>query len=384
MKFIIAPDSYKGCLKSIEICEYLAIGIKQVNPDAEIEKLPMADGGEGSVEAIVLSTGGEFHKLKVQGPLGSQVEALYGVAGNSNTAVMEMAAASGIELLPREKLNPLKTSTYGTGQILRRIIQDGARDIIIGIGGSATVDGGAGMAQALGFTFLDKNDDELKMPLGGGDLKQIATIDGSGVLMELKNCRIRIASDVTNPLLGENGAAKVFGPQKGATDEMLIELEANLTHYADKIISAGFADDCETAGDGAAGGLGFALRSLCSAESVSGAELIMEITGLKQKLASADILITGEGCTDFQTAHGKLCAVVARAAGNAKVPAVLVSGALQGDLSELSDLFTAMFSTTSLPCKLEDAFAQTPANLIRMGRNIAGILNFQKPPEADR
>lgn len=376
MKFIIAPDSYKGCLKSIEVCGYLAAGIKQVRPDAKIEKLPMADGGEGSVEAIVLSTGGEFYKLKVRGPLADQVEALYGVAGNSNTAVMEMASASGIELLPREKLNPLKTTTYGTGQVLKRIIQNGARDIIIGIGGSATVDGGAGMAQALGYKFLDKDGNELKMPLGGGDLKQIAALDGRGIMPELKNCRIRIASDVTNPLPGPDGAAKVFGPQKGATDEMVMELEKNLAHYAGKVISAGFADNCEMPGDGAAGGLGFALRALCGAESVSGAELIMEITGLKQKLANADVLITGEGCTDFQTAHGKLCAVVAQAAGDAKVPAVLVSGALRGDLSELSNLFAAMFSTTSLPCTLEAAIAQAPANLVRMGRNIAGLFSI--------
>ena len=373
MKFIIAPDSYKGCLRSIEVCQYLADGIKQVRPDAEIKKLPMADGGEGSVEAIVLSTDGEFHKLKVHGPLGDQVEALYGVAGNSNTAVMEMASASGIELLPGEKLNPLKTTTYGSGQLLRQIIQDGARDIIIGIGGSATVDGGAGMAQALGYKFLDEDGNELKMFLAGGDLKQIAAIDATEVLPELKDCCIRIASDVTNPLLGENGAAKVFGPQKGATEKMVIELEENLAHYSDKVISAGFTDDCERAGDGAAGGLGFGLRALCGAKSVSGAELIIEITGLKQKLVDADILITGEGCTDYQTAHGKLCAVIAQTARDAKVPAVLVSGALQGDLSELSDLFTAMFSTTSSPCSLAEAFAQTPANLVRMGRNIAGL-----------
>jgi glycerate kinase len=374
MKFIIAPDSYKGCLRSIEICEYLADGIKQIRPDAKIEKLPMADGGEGTVEAIVLSTDGEFCKLKVHGPLGEQIEALYGIAGNSNTAVMEMASASGIELLPREKLNPLKTTTYGTGQVLKQIIQNGTRDIIIGIGGSATVDGGVGMAQALGYKFLDKDGNELKMLLGGGDLKQIAKIDDSEVLPELKTCCIRIASDVTNPLLGSTGAAKVFGPQKGATDEMVIELEKNLAHYADEVISAGFAADCERAGDGAAGGLGFGLRALCGAKLVSGAELIIEITGLKEKLADADILITGEGCTDFQTAHGKLCAVIGQAAKAAKVPAVLVSGALLGDLNGLSDLFTAMFSTTALPCKLEEALAQTPANLVRMGRNIAGLL----------
>ena len=374
MKIIIAPDSYKGCLRSIEVCQYLSNGIKQVCPEAEIVKLPMADGGEGSVEAIVLSTDGEFHKMKVCGPLGEQVEALYGVAGNSNTAVMEMASASGIELVVREKLNPLKTTTYGTGQVLKQIIEKGARDIIIGIGGSATVDGGAGMLQALGYKFLDKDDNELNMPLNGGNLKQITSIDDSGVLPELKDCRIRIASDVTNPLLGETGAAKVFGPQKGATDEMVIELEENLAHFADKVISAGFADDCKNVGDGAAGGLGFALRALCGAESVSGAELVIEISALKEKLIDADILITGEGCTDFQTAHGKLCSVIAKAAGDAKVPAILVSGALVGNLSELSDLFAAMFSTTSAPCSLDDAFAQTPANLVRMGRNIAKLV----------
>lgn len=374
MKFVIAPDSYKGCLRSIEVCQYLADGIRKICPDSEIINLPMADGGEGSVEAIVLSTGGEFYKMKVHGPLGDQVEALYGVAGNFNTAVMEMASASGIELVPRENLNPLKATTYGTGQVLKKIIENGARDIIIGIGGSATVDCGAGMAQALGYKFLDKDGVELKIPLSGGNLKQIVSIDNSGVLPELKDCCIRIASDVTNPLLGETGAAKIFGPQKGATDEMVAELEENLTHYADKVISAGFANDCARAGDGAAGGLGFGLRALCGAKSVSGAELIIEITGLKEKLADADVLITGEGCTDFQTAHGKLCAVIAQAAKEACVPAILVSGALLGDLRELSDLFTAMFSTTSSPCCLEEAFAQTPANLVRMGRNIAGII----------
>ena len=374
MKIIIAPDSYKGCLRSIEVCQYLSNGIKQLCPEAEIVKLPMADGGEGSVEAIVLSTGGEFHRMKVCGPLGEQTEALYGVAGNSNTAVMEMASASGIELIAREKLNPLKTTTYGTGQVLKQIIENGARDIIIGIGGSATVDGGAGMLQALGYKFLDKDNNEFKMPLNGESLKQIVSIDASEVLPELKDCCIRIASDVTNPLLGETGAAKVFGPQKGATDEIVMELEENLSHFADKVISSGFVDDCKKSGDGAAGGLGFGLRALCDAESVSGAELIIEITDLKKKLINADILITGEGCTDFQTAHGKLCSVIAKAAGDAKVPAVLVSGALLGDLSELSDLFTAMFSTTSVPCSLEEAFVQTPANLVRMGRNIAGLL----------
>jgi glycerate kinase len=384
MKFVIAPDSYKGCLKSVEVCRYLAAGIKQICPQAEIVTAPMADGGEGSVEAVVLSTKGEFRKYQVNGPLGKAVETSYGIAGkknntktdsNSKTAIMEMASASGIELVTAEQLNPFKTSTFGTGQLLRHIIEEGIYDIIIGIGGSATVDGGAGMAQALGYKFLDQNGQVLTQPLGGGDLKKIVSIDNSEVLPELAQCRIRIASDVTNPLLGENGAAKVFGPQKGATPEMVTELEAGLKLYSDKIIAAGFAQNCATPGDGAAGGLGFALRTLCNAETVSGAELIINICGLKEKIRNADILITGEGCTDFQTAHGKLCSVIAQSAKEFEVPAVLVSGALRGDLSGLEPLFCAMFSVSAGPGDLNSALAQTPNNLIRMGRNIAGLKN---------
>jgi glycerate kinase len=376
MKFVIAPDSYKGCLKSIEICEYLSSGITQIIPDAEIETLPMADGGEGTVEAIVLSTGGKFRKSRVVGPLGKETEAVYGIAGNSDTAVMEMASASGIELLPVEKLNPMKATTYGTGQILKEIVKSGMKDILIGIGGSATVDGGAGMAQALGYKFLDKDSKEIEAPIGGGDLNRIESVDVSGVLPELKHCRIRIASDVTNPLLGDTGAARVFGPQKGATESMVKQLEENLKHFSDKVIAGALTDNCDRAGDGAAGGLGFGLRAFCGADSVSGAELIIKITGLKEKLAGADFVITGEGCTDFQTVHGKLCAIVAQTAQKENVPAILVSGALIGDLSELEKLFTAMFSTTAFPCKLEQALKKTPENLIRLGRSIAGIAKF--------
>lgn len=377
MKFIIAPDSYKGCLRSIEVCRYLAEGIRQSCPQSEIVMIPMADGGEGSVEAIVLSTQGKSNSFQVSGPTGKMVKAVYGISGNAgsenNVAIMEMASASGIELLAPEELNPMKTSTYGTGQLLRHIIEAGARNIIIGIGGSATVDGGAGMAQALGYKFFDNQDNELTGPLGGGELKRIAAVDRSKVLPELAQCRIRIASDVNNPLLGVNGAAKVFGPQKGATAEMVVELEANLKHYSNKLIAAGFARNCTTPGDGAAGGLGFALRTLCGAETVSGAGLIIKISGLRQKLSGADLLITGEGCTDFQTAHGKLCTVIAQTAKENGIPAILVSGALRGDLSSLEPLFAAMFSIASGPGDLAAALAQTPDNLVRMGRSIAGL-----------
>lgn len=372
MKIIIAPDSYKGCLRSIEVCEYLSRGIEQVRPDAEIVKLPMADGGEGSVDAVVSATKGKLVSLDVHNPLGKKIEAHYGILGNGETAIMEMAFASGIELLDREDLNPWLTTTYGTGEIIRAILETGIRDIIIGIGGSATNDGGAGMAQALGYQF-----ENAVCGCSGGGLGDISGISAENVMSELKDCRIRVACDVNNPLLGEKGATMVYSAQKGSDQSMREKLEANMANYAAVLKKAGFANDCEHPGDGAAGGLGFGLRTLLGGEMVSGAELIIEIVGLKENLAGADLLITGEGCTDFQTAHGKLCAVIAQAAKDAKVPAVLVSGALLGDLSGLSDSFAAMFSTTSSPCSLEEAFKQTPANLVRMGRNLAGLVQLK-------
>jgi glycerate 2-kinase len=369
MKFIIAPDSFKGCLRSIEVCQYLADGIRQVCPDAEIIKLPMADGGEGSVEAVISATNGKLISVDVHNPLGEKIEAHYGILGNGKTAIMEMASASGIELLDTKDLNPWLTTTYGTGEIIKSILKSGIRDIIIGIGGSATNDGGAGMVQALGYQF-----ENAVCGCSGGGLGDITGINAENVIPELKDCRIRVACDVNNPLLGAKGATKVYSAQKGADKDMQQKLEVNMEHYASVLKQAGFADDCKHPSDGAAGGLGFALRTLAGGEMVSGAELIIDISGLKENLAGADILITGEGCTDFQTAHGKICAVIAQTAKEANVPAVLVSGALLGDLSELSKLFKAMFSTTSLPCDLEEAFAQTPANLVRMGRNIAGLI----------
>lgn len=369
MKFVIAPDSYKGCLRSIEVCQYLAEGIKQICPDAEIVKLPMADGGEGSVEAVVSATNGKLISLDVHNPLGKIIEAQYGILGNGETAIMEMASASGIELLDKKDLNPWFTTTFGTGEIIKAILKSGIRDIIIGIGGSATNDGGAGMAQALGYKF-----ENATCGCSGGGLGEITGINTGNVIPELKDCRIRVACDVNNPLLGDKGATMVYGAQKGASPEMLEKLEGNMANYAKVLQKAGFADDCEHPGDGAAGGLGFGLRTLAGGEMLSGAELIIEISALKKKLLDANILITGEGCTDFQTAHGKLCAVIAQLGREENIPTVLVSGALQGDLSELSVLFTAMFTTTSAPCSLEEAFAQTPANLVRMGRNIAGLL----------
>ncbi len=373
MKIIIAPDSFKGCLRSPEVCEYLKTGILQGNPGAEVICIPMADGGEGTVDAAVASTSGAIRKVEVHDPLARKVMAEYGILGNSGTAVMEMASANGLELLKPEELNPWITTTYGTGEVIRDILRQGIRDIIIGIGGSATSDGGAGMAQALGYKLLDKNGESLVCGCSGGGAGDLASIDSSNVMSELKNAKIRVACDVTNPLLGPDGAAEVYSPQKGADPEMVKKLEANLTKYSKAVIASGLTDNCEHPGDGAAGGLGFGLRAFCSAEMVSGAELMVEITGLKDKLPGVSMLITGEGCTDAQTGSGKLCAVIAETAHQYKVPAVLVSGALKGNGIEFLNIFNAAFSIASGPGSLENAMKATPDNLVLMGRNLANL-----------
>jgi glycerate kinase len=374
MKIVIAPDSFKGCMRSPDICKAIKKGILSISDKIQVETVPMADGGEGTMEAAVSSTNGKLHKLEVNDPLGRKISAEFGILGNSNTAVMEMASASGLELLKKEELNPLKTTTYGTGEIIRHILDIGIKNIIIGIGGSATVDGGSGMAQALGYRLLDKNGNELTCGCSGAGLADLSSIDSSKVHPMLKEVNIKVACDVTNPLLGENGAAKVFAPQKGASPEMVEELEANMKNYSEVLIKAGMLDDVESPGDGAAGGLGTGLRAFCNAEMVSGAQLMIDITGLKEKLKNADIIITGEGCTDSQTSSGKLCAVIAETARDLNVPVMLFSGALKGEAINLNGIFDAAFSICTGPMTLDEALASTEKNLYLAGQNIAGIM----------
>lgn len=374
MKIIIAPDSFKGCLRSPEVAEALAAGIASVVPEAETINVPMADGGEGTTEAAVRATGGSTRSCRVSGPLGDPVTAEFGILGNSNQAVMEMAAASGIELIDASQLNPMRASTYGTGEMIKAILDEGVRDVTIGIGGSATVDGGLGMAKALGYRLLD--DDGADIPLGGAGLARLRKIDVSTADPRLKKTRFRVASDVTNPLLGANGAARVFGPQKGATPEMVEELEAGLANFAQVAKKTELLADVEHPGDGAAGGLGAALRAFCGAETVSGAELMIELVGLENLLVGADLLITGEGKTDSQTASGKLCAVIADAAKRSGVPVALVSGAIDGNPDEFVKRFDATFSVSTGPGPLEKALASARNDLQLMGRNIAALLRL--------
>ncbi len=372
MKIVVAVDSFKGCMRSDEAGGIIAAGLREGLNDAEIVVIPVADGGEGTTEAVVRATGGELRSVPVTGPLGDPVTAVYGVLPDGTTAVMEMASASGIELVPDGMLDPMRATTFGTGELMRDAIKNGARDIILGIGGSATVDGGIGMAQALGYRLLTADGTECGR--GGKALATIVAIDTDSVLSDLAECRIRVACDVTNPLLGERGAARVFGPQKGATPEVIEEFEAGLRHLATLWKRNGMLETVDNPGDGAAGGLGAGLRAFCGAEMCSGADRIAEITGFEREIANADLLVTGEGRTDDQTLDGKLPVVLAAKARAAGARTILISGAVAGDLGKLNDLFDVVYATVDEVVPLEDALAHARENLAATARKVARML----------
>lgn len=381
MKIVVAVDSHKGYMRSDEAGEIIAAGLRDGLSEAEIVVIPVADGGEGTTDAVIRAKGGELRTVLVTGPLGEPANAVYGVLPGGRTAVMEMASASGIELVPPAALDPMKATTYGTGELIRAAIEDGVRDIILGIGGSATVDGGIGMAQALGYRLSTADGSECGR--GGEALATIAAIDPAGALPALGECRIRVACDVINPLLGERGAARVFGPQKGATPEMVAELERGLGHLGEVWVAQGMLDSVDHPGDGAAGGLGAALRAFCAAEISSGADLVAEITGFDEAIRTADLLVTGEGRTDEQTAGGKLCAVLAAKARAAGAETILISGALRGDLGEVRHLFDAVFAAVQDVCSLEEALAHGRENLATTARSVGRVLAMGKTFRAD-
>ncbi len=329
-KIVIAPDSFKENLTSLEVATAIEKGIKKVLPKVACVKIPMADGGEGTVQSLIDATGGKVLRKRVKGPLGAPVNARYGLLGDGATAVIEMAEASGLPLVPREIRDPLKASTYGTGELILDALDKGANKIIIGIGGSATVDGGAGMAQALGVKFFERSQ-VLKEPLGGGDLINITHIDMSALDPRIRKTQIIIACDVENPLCGPKGAAAVFGPQKGATPDMVRTLDKNLKHFGALIKKDLGKDVLTLAGGGAAGGLGAGLVAFTRAKLKKGVDLVVDATGLMEHLKQADLVITGEGRIDFQTAFGKTPAGVARAARKFRVPVVAIGGCLTDD-----------------------------------------------------
>ena len=343
MKIIVAPDSFKGNMSAPEACAVIEAGILRALKDAEVYKIPLADGGEGTARAVTQAAGGRFVKAEVTGPLGGRIETGFGLIEEGRVAVLDMASASGIELVGRDKLDPMKASSYGTGELIAAALDTGAEELIIGIGGSATNDGGVGMISALGFRVLD--DKGRPVGQGGEALAKIASVDCGGADRRLKNVSIKVACDVTNPLLGPKGASAVFGPQKGATPEMVQILDAGLARLGGAWIRAGLAKDVEQSGDGAAGGVGAALRICLGARMESGAMLVMRYAGFFSRLGEADLIITGEGMTDAQTSGGKLCSVVAREGRRAGIPVALISGALGGEAPDLLAAFDYAAST---------------------------------------
>jgi glycerate kinase len=365
VRIVVAPDSFKGSLSAVAVAKAMEAGILAVFPAAEVKKVPIADGGEGTVEALVLATGGCVITEKVAGPLGDTVEAGWGLLGDGETAVIEMAAASGLTLVPKERRNPRATSTYGTGQLIKAALDRGIRKLIIGIGGSATNDGGTGMARALGVRFLDAGGAEL--PDGGAPLARLARIDMSGADPRLAAAQIMVACDVDNPLCGPRGASAVYGPQKGATPEMVAELDAALANYAAVAQAATGKDVANLPGAGAAGGLGAGLMFFTPAALRPGVEIVLEATGFADLVKDAALVITGEGNTDFQTAHGKAPVGVAKVAKQFGVPTVCLSGGLgKGCDAVLEQGVDALLSVVPQPMTLEDCMCSA-AELINAG-----------------
>ncbi|QHZ44878.1 glycerate kinase [Bacillus sp. NSP9.1] len=376
MKIVIAPDSFKESMTSPEAAASIEKGFKAVLPDAEYIKIPVADGGEGTVQALVDATGGELMYKQVTGPLGTPVKAAYGLLGDGKTAVIEMAEASGLHLIPPAQRNPLQTTTRGTGELIIDAVEKGAAKIIIGLGGSATNDGGAGMASALGVKFLDSNGKEIRD--GGGALSDIARIDVSGLDPKLKQIKFEAACDVDNPLTGPRGASAVFGPQKGATGEMVALLDQHLKHY-DAMIRDELHLEADTLpGAGAAGGLGAGLYAFLQAELKSGVDIVLDTLSFSERIKGADLIITGEGKIDGQTIYGKTPAGIAKRAVAAGIPVIAFAGSL-GDGCELvyEKGISALFSIVPGIQSLEDSLANGSLYLERCARNIAAVWSLK-------
>lgn len=356
MRIVIAPDSFKGSLSSLEVAQAMERGVKKVLPESTTILLPLSDGGEGLVDSLVVASGGKLVEYEVQGPLGSPVRAKMGLLGDGHTAVIEMAQASGLTLIGEEQRNPLITSTFGTGQLMQKALDLGCTKLIIGIGGSATNDGGMGMAQALGFRFLDAEGQPLGS--GGGELARLVTIDTSQVDPRLQHVQIEVACDVDNPLTGPRGAAHIYGPQKGATPPMVEFLDGGLANY-DRVLQKDLGQNVGlTPGAGAAGGLGAGLMALVGGKLVSGIELVLTVLGFTEKTKGAQLVLTGEGKFDAQSAYGKVPVGVARASQKLGVPVVVVAGTVLPDAEALhTEGITAYFSILNRPMPLQEAMA---------------------------
>ena len=376
MKIVIAPDSFKESLTALEVANAIETGFKRIFPNAEYVKLPMADGGEGTVQSLVDATQGRLIETEVTAPLGNQVKSFFGLSGDGKTAIIEMAAASGLHLVPMDKRNPCQTTSFGTGELIKQALDLGVQHIILGIGGSATNDGGAGMLQALGLRLLDKNGQSIGF--GGTALSNLAEIQMADLDPRLQHVQIEVACDVNNPLCGERGASAIFGPQKGATPEMVKELDAALAHFAE---IAG--RDCgkqikEQPGAGAAGGMGGGLLLLPNVQLKAGVQIVLDNLKLADQVKDADLVITGEGRMDAQSILGKTPIGVARAAKQFNKPVIAIVGCLREDYEVVYEhgidaVFPIIRNLGDLPIILK----QGEQNLISTAHNVARLLSLK-------
>ncbi|MGE6661728.1 glycerate kinase [Pseudomonas sp. NPDC077408] len=375
MKIVIAPDSFKDSLSASDVASAIELGLREVFPDAELVKCPMADGGEGTVEAILAAVAGERRKSLVTGPLGTIVEARWGWLPELGTAIIEMAEASGLQLVPVDQRNACISTTKGTGELILEAVKLGARTIVLTVGGSATNDAGAGMLEALGARMLDANG--LPLTPGGLALAALSTIELDGLDPRLADVRFELAADVDNPLCGANGASYTFGRQKGATIEQVDLLDRALAHFADCCRYRLGQDHSNHPGSGAAGGLGFAARAFLKAEFRPGIEMVAELTQLARHVEGSNLVITGEGRFDAQTLRGKTPLGVARVARTHKVPVIVLTGTLGEGYAEIySHGIEAAFSLTSGPMSLADACRQAPELLRERARDVARVIKL--------
>ena len=372
MKIVIAPDSFKDSLDAAGVARAIALGLAGVLPQAELIECPMADGGEGTMDAILAASAGELRRETVRGPLGEPVEAGWGWLPETRTAIIEMAQASGLQLLTTEQRDACRSSTWGTGQLVAAALDAGAKRIVLAIGGSATNDGGSGMLRALGLRLLDAEGQALEE--GGLALSRLATLDASGLDARLAEVQVEVAADVDNPLCGPQGASAIFGPQKGASPEQVAALDKALGHFADHSAQALGEDVRDFPGCGAAGGMGFAARAFMGARFRPGVEVVAELAGLDELVRDADLVITGEGRFDAQTLRGKTPLGVARVAKRHGAPVVVIAGTLGTGYEALyAHGIDAAFALASGPMTLQQACAEAPALLEARAGDIARL-----------
>ena len=372
MKIIISPDSFKGSVSAIEVAKSIEDAILSVDGSVKTVTMPVADGGEGTIEAIASCVPTELHEVTVFGPMGEEATACFATIDNGQTAIIEMAQASGLPMVPASNRNPLLATTYGTGELMKAALDYGCKKMIIGIGGSATNDGGAGALMALGASF--KNADGEELVLGGGALQELATIDLSEFDTRIYDVEIIVACDVTNPLTGTSGASHVYGPQKGATPQMVEMLDSALKNLATVSNELLGEDYSVCPGAGAAGGLGFALLAFCKAKFAAGIDIVLDVCGFEQELRDADLVITGEGRIDGQSVCGKVLYGIGMRAKEQNVPVIAIGGGVKEDSDALLDCgITAMFSIANGPMTLEYAMENGKKLIYQVAKNIIRV-----------